>query len=103
MRSRYDLMQLSTQRSTKDTYFSDIMTFPIRNFKFTDIPDEYYLTQKDIERIDLLMYRVYGSAQYDDIILWLNGISNFFNITAGTKIFLPSRKDIEQFFLNNRV
>jgi len=103
MRSRYDLMQLSTQRSTKDTYFPDVMTFPIQKFKFTDVPLEYFLTSKDIDRPDLLMYRYYNRAEYDDIIFWLNGISNIFDTSAGTKIFLPSRKDLEQFFLRNRV
>ncbi len=103
MKSRYDLMQLSSQRSDKDTYFPDIMTFPIQKFKFTDIPSEYYLTEKDIERPDLLMNKYYGVPEYDDIIFWLNGISNFFDITPGTRIFLPSRRDIEQFFLKNRI
>lgn len=102
-RTRYSLVQRSGVTADDGTFYPDLMTLPIQRFRFTSPPTEYYLTQRDIERPDLLMYRIYRVAEFDDIIFWLNGIAYIGDATVGTKILLPSREDLEDFFLENRV
>jgi hypothetical protein len=94
-------MQKSDVTSTEGTLYPDIMTFPIDDFKFTDVPMEYYLTEIDIYRFDVLLLKLYDVAEMDDILFWLNNIPFIYDEADGTKILIPSRKDMEDFYLKN--
>jgi len=102
MRSRYDLMSKSSQLSEKNTHYPDIMTFAIEEFTFNDAPMEYYLKQTDIERPDVFMSRMYGYSEFDDILLWLNHFASIDDASVGDLILLPSKTDLEKFYLDNR-
>jgi len=99
MRNRYQLLKESSQTNSKGNPYPDIMSFPIEKFSYTGTTREYYLTQTDIDRIDILCYREYGVTYYDDIILWLNNIDSLHNVAPGTKISLPSKKDLDRFMI----
>lgn len=101
MRSRYKTLKESTQTNSKGNPYPDVMSFPIEKFTFTGTGKEYYLTQTDIDRIDLLCYREYGVSYYDDMVLWLNDIDSLHNIVAGTKILLPPKRDLDRFMIKN--
>jgi hypothetical protein len=103
MRSRYDLMTESCEVADDGTKYRDICSAPLRKFVFSEAPTDYYLTEKDIERIDLLVYRYYGVCEFDDILLWLNGISNIYDCEAGDKILIPAKADMENFYYKYRV
>jgi len=96
MISRYDLMQ-NFNEVNSDNY-RDIYNFPIDNFVYTINPEKYVLTTADVDRIDLLMFRVYENAAWDDIILWLNGISSVYELSPGDEIILPSIIDLTSFY-----
>ena len=103
MKSRYDLMEKSNQRASDGTFYPDVMSFKIKNFRFTETPIEYYLNEIDIKRKDILIFQFYNKAEYDDIVLWLNKISNIRNTNIGDQVYIPSKKNMEDFYLNNRV
>lgn len=100
-RHRYLLMKPSSQANTQGFAYPDVFSFPIEKFTYTEPPEEYALTQPDIDRIDLLMYRKYGTAQYDDVVLWLNSIASIHDLEPGNVLKLPLKDDLEQFFIRN--
>jgi len=104
MISRFSVTKKSsTEKASDGTYYPDIMTFPVEKFTYKDPPREYYITQGDIERPDLLMMKVYGTPQYDDLVAWLNNLPSFREAGIGDKILLPSKADLEKFFIKYKV
>ena len=101
MRNRYNLMLKSDVMTERGTFFPDVMTFPVQDFDFNDAPLEYYLQKIDIERPDLFVSKLYGTPEFDDIIFWLNNISNIDDAEVGQKILIPSPIDMEKFYLDN--
>jgi hypothetical protein len=102
MKSRYDLMQDSqTLNEEFNTFFKDPLTFPFDSFPITTTPLKYTITNTDIIRPDLLVYRAYGKSFYDDIIMILNEIDDWTNLNPGDTIYLPSIGDLEKFYKEN--
>jgi len=98
MKSRYDLIKKSHIKSPKETNYPDIMTNPLYRFRFVEIPTEYVLTAKDIERPDVLAYNLFGVSEFDDILFWINGIENIRDVEPGTTILVPTKKEITRFY-----
>jgi len=103
MKSRYITMKESSETNSKGEKYPDVLTFPIEKFKFNDPLKEVMITQTYKERFYLLCHEAYGSSQYDDIVLWLNGISSVHILTPGETIFLPSKRDLDKFLINNKI
>ena len=49
-------------------------------------------------RPDILSYNMYGTDRYGDVICKLNGIQNPFELSAGTKVIIPTPDCIKLFF-----
>lgn len=98
-RTRYLTMTESSVTNSQGVAYPDILSFPIDKFKYTEEPYEYVLTQSDIDRFDYLMYRFYNTAYYDDMVLWLNNIASLHDLEPGDTINLPSKTDLENFFI----
>lgn len=69
------------------------------------IPSEYEynvfkVTEQYIARPDLISYDAYGTNIYTDVICKLNGISNPFELNAGTLLILPTHEYISDFTHN---
>lgn len=97
--TKYDLMLDSNNYQDEfGNKFGDVLSFPISEFNTTDIPLEYILTQQDINRFDLLIWRVYGNPDYESFVLWYNNILLISRMIPGDKILLPSATDISNFF-----
>ena len=103
MRSLYDLAERSVELAEDGTYYPDICTIPIQKFKYTESPKEYSLTEKDVERPDIFIYKEYGVAELDDILFWINSIENLYDIEENTEILIPSKEDVEDFYYKYRV
>ena len=103
MRSRYDLAKDSGTRSTAGTLYKDICTIPMNKFRYSTAPMEYKLTMIDIRRLDLLVFNLYGIAEFDDLLLWLNDIQDPTTLTVGQTILVPSKTDMESFYYAARV
>ena len=100
-RNRYLAMSPSEIVNPQGISYPDTLSMPIDKFVYSEKPLEYTLTQSDLDRIDLLMYRMYRSAAYDDIILWVNNIDTLHNLNPGDTLLLPAKKDLETFFIKH--
>lgn len=82
---------------TKDFYY-DPMSFPIEQLNFTQVPVEYEVTATDIHRVDLLIYRYYGSVEFDDLLLWVNDVPFAYDMQEGDVLRFPGKRDLESFY-----
>lgn len=99
IRNRYQIMNNSDQKDNDGNAYKDVMTHPINSFVETEIPLEIILTETDLKRFDLFLYKYYQSVDYDDFILWYNNVIDFYDLIAGDHIKLPSLNDIEDFYI----
>jgi len=103
MRSRYDLAEDSTTRVSDGTFYPDIFTVPIKKFRYTESPTEHFITEKDLERPDIMMFTEYGMSELDDLLFWINDIGFMSDESTYKKIFFPTKVDLENFYYKNRV
>lgn len=103
MRSRYDLMEFSNQRDSKDRFYPDVMTLPTHKFKYTEPPVEHELTQADIKRFDIRMYKEYEITELDDIVRIVNKKPLIEDLLTGDIILFPTKTNLESFYNTNFV
>lgn len=104
MRSRYDLAQNSTQKSTKTgTYYKDIFTIPMQKFTYTESFGEFALSKKNRERPDLFIYDKYKLTELDDLVFLINNIGFIYDVEIGTEIKVPVKTNMETFYYENRI
>lgn len=84
-------------------YYPDIFSFKIEKFLFSKATQKYVLTTEDIKRFDLLIQGYYGSADFEDLVLWLNEINLIEDKNPGDIIFLPSQYDLENYYRENSI
>lgn len=100
MFSRYDLMTGSpTQTDPADNQvWPDPLSVDFTSFTLTQAP---FILQPD-DRLEeypyLVMYSIYVSAQYDDIILSLNNVPHISKVQNFPSIQCPVFSDLAQFF-----
>lgn len=98
MRSRYDLMKESETLTSNNDYYPDICSLPTHKFVFEEPPLEYEITEGDKERPDIMMDRIFGYPELDDIIFFINGKDYLEDLEVGDKILLPSQGNLERFY-----
>lgn len=101
-RNRYLLMKESSVSNSDGINYPDPISFPMKKLKITEDPLEYTIRDMDLDRIDLVMFRAYGTSYYDDIILWYNKIATLADLEPGDTLLLPTLSDLENFFLRNK-
>lgn len=101
VRSKYKITTPSTvEFNVNGIAYPDLFSFPVEEFVYIEKPLDYILTEKDVRRFDQLMLSYYASADfYDDIVLWLNDILYLDDDLIGTTIRLPSKRDLDNFYL----
>ena len=97
-KTKYLTIAESLQTNSHGEAYPDIMQFPIDKFEFSQTPQEYILSQSDIDRFDVLMSTYYGYAFYSDIVLWASKIKTIHDLSPGDTILLPDKIDIERFY-----
>lgn len=102
MRSRYDLAQDANIKGEDGTPYKDIFTIPTHKFRPTQPQENYKLEKIDIERPDILMFKKYRLAEFDDLLFWVNNIGLIYQQEPGTEIQLPVATDLENFYYKNR-
>ncbi len=103
MKTRYITMKESHMTNDKGEKYPDVLSFPLKKIKYEDPLKEVVITQAYKERFYLLCYDVYGVSEYDDLILWLNGVSSTYLLVPGETILLPSKRDLDKFLIQNKV
>lgn len=99
MRSKYLVIRPSTEVNANGENYPDVMTFPINKFLYNDIPTKAIVSSVDIIRFDLFCYSYYSTAEFTDLLLWLNDLSSVHDLTVGMELTLPSLEDINSFLV----
>lgn len=102
-RNRYQLMTAGVTLDGNKDAFPDPLTLPLTEFEFTSPMKKHVLTQVEIDRFDLFLYGEYQNCYYGDIVLFLNKRGSVHEFAPGDTIELPSRIDLEKFYIKYRV
>ena len=49
-----------------------------------------------------MVYHLYETSEFDDLLLWLNKIADIHEMNPGDKILVPIKDDLEDFHQKNR-
>lgn len=103
MTSRYDYMEASKVKDEiSNDYFPDVLSLNYLNFKMSDIPNKDIMSDDKINLFWREAYNYYGTCQYDDIVLTLNGIAHKNFLKSGDVIYFPKVSDINSSFAKDR-
>jgi hypothetical protein len=93
-------MSSSLQRDLEDSrdQWPDPLTLNYNTFQATSSLEAVEITDSDIEKFWWLVHKVYGTSEYDDIVLTLNGIAHRNLLKPGMVLFFPTVEDIENSF-----
>lgn len=94
MQSRYDFMTESVVLDTDFGTFPDVLSLNYNGFKASQALEAIELNDAEIEKFWWTVEKRYGTAEFDDMVLTLNGISHKNFLKEGDIIFIPARVDI---------
>ena len=98
MVSRYDMMKASDQTDlVTNLVYPDPLSVDYGSFQLTTAPYVVGTDDRFRKYPFLIMYAIYGQAQYDDIILSLNNIPHLSKIQDVDTIPIPSQSDLLAF------
>lgn len=101
MRNIYNIMKQSIVQAEDGTYYPDVCTLDFQEFSPQYGTKGVSLSQNDLNRLDLLPYKMYGINEFEDLILMLNNIDYYKNVEVNETIIIYDLIDIEQFYNNN--
>jgi hypothetical protein len=85
-----------------ETEYKDIFSSNIENFVYSTSPTPYVMTQERIQMFARFMFELYGSSEFDDLVLSINNINYLGDLHEGDIILLPSLQDLQRFVRKNR-
>lgn len=98
MISRYDYMDSSSVIDEDGLEFPDILSVDYSKIQFQgDLPSPSIISEGDIQKFWLYMYRNYGTTECDDLLLNINGIPYVGMLEPGSNILNISVSDIKNF------
>lgn len=103
MKSRYDLMQESEQKDSSGYNYPDVLTIPLDSLQFSSPLTKVRITQDYKARFYKLCYDQWGITYYDDILLYMNGISAEDTLDIDEAILVPTKTDMDTYYLMNLV
>lgn len=86
---------------TNDVKIRDPLSIDITKFKWRDGFQTYKIQKHEISKFYLISEKFYGTAQYEDILMLLNNISDSFELRPGVEILIPTLNELKQFILDN--
>lgn len=99
MKSRYDFMKASSVQDPEDgANYPDVLSLNFNGFTATQKPYIVEVDASNIEHIWALVYTYYGTSEYDDMVLSLNGIAHKNLLKEGDVLLIPVLEDIETSF-----
>lgn len=104
LRTRY--LTIENNATTSDAsgnYYPDPFTFPIHNFRYNYPTFKVLLSDIAIKRFDLLVYSYYGTPDYTDLVLFLNGVGFKEDLEIEQELIFPDLRDIENFYATWRI
>ena len=103
MISRYDFMDDGVALDpVSGSRYPDPLSLNYLNFRWSQLPKKDKMSESKI----LFFWKVaeiyYGSAEYDDIVLTLNGVPHKNLLRPGDEVYFPNSKDIIGSFEKDR-
>jgi hypothetical protein len=102
MKTRYNVMSQSSETNEFGKNYPDVLSYDNTKLFITYPLRKLELSQRMKERFYLACHMVYGSSQYDDIILWFNNIDYIHYAEVGRAIYFPDKRDLDTFLSKNR-
>jgi hypothetical protein len=105
------MFYIDAETKTKDkfdlakfmSFEEDLVFDSLNSYMLLQIPSlptvGYYTVTREVNRPDLLSYKLYGDTQYWWIILWYNSLLKPQDLKAGLRIRYTSLAAIEQLYL----
>lgn len=103
MKSRYDLMQVSEQKDSSGYNYPDVLTIPLDSLQFSSPLTKVRINQDYKARFYKLCYDQWGITYYDDILLFMNGVSAEDTLAIDEVILVPSKEDMDTYYSTNLV
>lgn len=103
MKSRYDMMTASTQCDSFGNAYPDVLSLDISDKKFTTAMTVTKCTQAFKDAFYLVCYAYYGYCYLDDLLMWLNGISDADTLVVGETLYVPSAENFSSYYDDRRV
>lgn len=98
MRSRYDLMQMSQQKDSTGYYYPDVLTIPLDSLQFSSPLTRVKINQDYKNRFYKLCDDQWGITYYDDILLYMNGVSLEDTLQIGEELLVPTKSDMDSYY-----
>jgi hypothetical protein len=99
MQSRYDIMTESSQVDSSDfESYPDPLSVNWRDFEISSAPFLTKIESRYINKLWLLLLKVYNRTDMDDVIFTLNNVPYRKLLTAGDDFFLPVAEDLTSFY-----
>jgi len=102
MKSRYDFFNDSSVLDNDGQTFPD----PLLNYNtgsLTQLPSEYKITARDLQRFWTCMWEQYSMNELDDIWLNINGIPYVMTLKPGDVIYKVVPQDLEGFLTTKQI
>ena len=103
MKSRYDLMQVSEQKDETGLNYPDVLTLPLDQLEFKSPLTRVKINQSYRNRFYMLCYDYWGICYYDDILLYMNGVSSEDILQINEEILVPSKADMDSYYSTHLV
>lgn len=75
----------------------DIYSTDWTSFAYPNGYTNYSIKQDETQKPYLIAYRMFGSTNYWDVLLFINGVEDILNLKAGDILKIPKKGDIENF------
>ena len=96
-------MQVSKQRDITGENFPDVLTIPLDQLEFKSPLTRVKITQAYKNRFYLLCNDQWGITYYDDILLYMNGVSIEDSLLIGEELLVPALEDMNTYYSDNLV
>ena len=97
MKSRYDYMKSSQQVDIDKEEWPDPLSVTYNDIQFSQIPTFNRLSEGDLYKFWLYMYKNYGMTEMDDVLLNINSVSYIGMLEPGSIIFNVRPEDLDEF------
>ena len=99
MRSRYDFMTESTQLDIDGSHYPDPLSLNYNGFDPKTALTPIELDDESIRYFWWTTYKVYKTAEYDDLVLTLNGVPHKNFLVEDQVIYFPAITDFQKSFM----
>lgn len=99
---RYLVESILFDDKEKNLTIYDSQSIDWLSFNWSNGYYPHKISSIEIQKPYLISYAYYGTVEYEDVILLLNGIEDPFELIPGKELMIPKVDDLKTFILKNR-